>query len=429
MGGETALHNETRRRLAEIGKADILVGIPSYNNAGTISHVVKQAARGVVEHFPDLKSVLINSDGGSPDGTMDVVRSTPVPSGVEVVVGQYQGLPGKGSALRAIFEAAEMLGVKACMVVDSDLRSITPDWIRRLAGPVINEGYDYVTPYYSRHKYDGTITNNIAYPMTRALYGLNVRQPIGGDFGFSGRLAKTYTDKDVWETDVARFGIDIWMTTVAINEGFRVAQVYLGTKIHDAKDPAEHLGPMFRQVVGTLFMLMTAYAERWPAVKEARPAPILGEPLAAEPEPVNVTLSAMIDKFQAGFDEHAGLWQQVMSATNFDAVAELAQLSYDAFGFPADLWARVVYDFAVAYNHGIDGTTADAIVESMTGLYYGRTAGLVKIMWDMTTVQAEEVVNAQAKTFMRLKPYLVTRWKERVEKYKVDSRLSFQASG
>lgn len=413
MSYETALRDEVHQRLDRIGQAGIMVGIPSYNNAGTIGHVVQQAAQGMVEHFPDLKPVLMNSDGGSPDGTMDVVRNTEALAGVEVVAGQYQGLPGKGSAFRAIFEAAEMLGVKACVVVDSDLRSVTPDWIRRLAGPIVHEGYDYVTPFYSRHKYDGTITNNIAYPMTRALYGVDVRQPIGGDFGFSGKLAKAYAGKDVWETNVARFGIDIWMTTTAINEGFRMAQTYLGAKIHDAKDPAAHLGPMFRQVVGSLFMLMTTYAERWQRVEEVQQAPILGEKLVAEPEPVNVTLSALLDKFKAGFEENADLWQQAMNDANFDAVAELAGLSQDAYGFPVDLWARVVFDFAVAYNHGIEGLTPDEMLDSMTGLYYGRTAGFVKTTWDMTTAQAEEVVNAQAKAFMRLKPYLVGRWNER----------------
>lgn len=413
MSYETALRDEVHQRLDRIGQAGIMVGIPSYNNAGTIGHVVQQAAQGMVEHFPDLKPVLMNSDGGSPDGTMDVVRNTEALAGVEVVAGQYQGLPGKGSAFRAIFEAAEMLGVKACVVVDSDLRSVTPDWIRRLAGPIVHEGYDYVTPFYSRHKYDATITNNIAYPMTRALYGVDVRQPIGGDFGFSGKLAKAYAGKDVWETNVARFGIDIWMTTTAINEGFRMAQTYLGAKIHDAKDPAAHLGPMFRQVVGSLFMLMTTYAERWQRVEEVQQAPILGEKLVAEPEPVNVTLSALLDKFKAGFEENADLWQQAMNDANFDAVAELAGLSQDAYGFPVDLWARVVFDFAVAYNHGIEGLTPDEMLDSMTGLYYGRTAGFVKTTWDMTTAQAEEVVNAQAKAFMRLKPYLVGRWNER----------------
>jgi hypothetical protein len=91
--------------------------------------------------------------------------------------------------------------------MDTDLRSITPEWIELLIKPVLEEDYDYVSPYYMRHKYDGTITNTIVYPLTRALYGKRIRQPIGGDFGFSGRLASFYLDKDVWESDVARFGI------------------------------------------------------------------------------------------------------------------------------------------------------------------------------------------------------------------------------
>ena len=112
-----------------------------------------------------------------------------------------------------------------------------------------------------RHKYDGTITNTIVYPLTRALYGKRIRQPIGGDFGFSGRLASFYLEKDVWDSDVARFGIDIWMTTTAIANGFRICQAFLGAKIHDAKDPGADLSAMLHQVVGSVFDLMEEYAD------------------------------------------------------------------------------------------------------------------------------------------------------------------------
>jgi hypothetical protein len=97
-----------------------------------------------------------------------------------------------------------------------------------LIRPILFGGYDFVAPYYQRHKYDGTITNSIVYPLTRMLYGLSVRQPIGGEFGVSARLIGRYLECEDWETDVARFGIDIWMTTIAIAEGFRVCQSFLG---------------------------------------------------------------------------------------------------------------------------------------------------------------------------------------------------------
>ena len=88
--------------------------------------------------------------------------------------------------------------------------------------------------------------------MTRALYGLRIRQPIGGDFGVSGDLVRHYLEQDDWDADVSKFGIDIWMTTKAITGGFAVCQTRLGAKVHDPKDPGADLGPMFSQVVATL---------------------------------------------------------------------------------------------------------------------------------------------------------------------------------
>lgn len=409
MTNDTALREETRQCIAEIGQADIVVGIPSYNNADTIGHVVRTAGEGVEKYFPDSKSVLINSDGGSDDGTRRVALDTPVPEGVEVIATEYQGIPGKGSAFKAVFEAAKALGVKVCVVVDSDLRSIAPEWIERLAGPVVKEGYGYVTPYYVRHKYDATITNNICYPMTRMLYGLDVRQPIGGDFGFSGKLLDHYLAEDVWETDVARFGIDIWMTTTAINAGFEICQAHLGAKIHDAKDPAEALGPMFRQVVGTLFGMMERYEDNWKEVRGSESTLIYGEPKEVTPEPLQVSLSRMIEKLRLGRDNWDQVWNQVLSGENQVKLEAILAQSDEVYRFTAEQWAPIVFDFAVAYNKS--SLSKDKIIDSMTPLYYGRTAGLVVESKDMNSATFEqEIIQAQARTFEELKPYLLERW-------------------
>ncbi len=183
------------------------------------------------------------------------------------IVTPYHGIPGKGSAFRTVFAIADKLQARACAVVDSDLRSITPEWFELLLGPIVSQDFDYVAPMYLRHKYDGTITNSIVYPLTRALYGREVRQPIGGEFGFSGRLASHYLGKPVWESDVARFGIDIWMTTTAIADGFKVCESFLGAKIHDPKDPGADLAAMLVQVVSAVFELMETYEDRWKEVE------------------------------------------------------------------------------------------------------------------------------------------------------------------
>ncbi|MBS3784468.1 MAG: glycosyltransferase [Anaerolineae bacterium] len=411
MTSDTALREDARQRIAQIGHADIVVGTPSYNNAGTVDHVVQAASEGMVKYFPDLKPALINSDGGSDDGTRQTVLDTPVPEGVETVATEYRGIPGKGSAFRTVFEAARDLGARVCVVVDSDLRSITPEWIRRLAGPIIEQGYGYVTPHYVRHKYDGTITNNICYPMTRMLYGLEVRQPIGGDFGLSGELLDHYLAQDVWQTDVARFGIDIWMTTTAINAGFDICQAQLGAKIHDAKDPSEALGPMFRQVVGTLFGLMETYEDNWKTVRGSEPAPVIGERRDVSPEPVPVSLSGMIEKLRRGGEEWRSFWEHFLSAENQSRLAAILAQSDDQYSFAAEQWAPIVFDFAVAYNKS--GLSQERIINSMTPLYYGRTAGLVVESQDMDKDTFErEVIQAQARVFESLKPQLLKRWEQ-----------------
>jgi len=287
----TVLTPAIRDEIERLGRADIMVGIPSFKNAATIGYVVRAAQAGLVQYFPDLRPVVVNSDAGSPDGTGRVVVETEPPDYVERILlvrpsnrlqrvsltyPEVDAIGGKGAALRTIFEMAAALQVQALVVVDSDLRSIIPEWIELLAGPILKGGYDFVAPLYTRYKYDGTITNTVTYPLTRALYGRRIRQPIGGDFGVSGDLVAHYLAQDDWTADVSRFGIDIWMTTTALTGGFAVCQARLGAKVHDPKDPGADLGPMFRQVVATILRLAAGNAEHWLAIKGSHDVPAYG---------------------------------------------------------------------------------------------------------------------------------------------------------
>ena len=398
-----------------------MVGIPSFGNAETIGYVVRATTAGMVQYFPELKPVLVNSDGGSPDDTPRVAVSTESPDYLEKVIlvsprhklqrisVTYQGTSGKGTAVRALFEVARELKVKAMVMVDSDLRSIVPEWVELLAGPILKGGYDFVAPLYARYKYDGTITNNISYPLTRALYGQRIRQPIGGDFAVSGDLVGRYVDLDTFDELTARFGIDIWMTHSAINEGFAVCQARLGAKIHDAKDPASDLGPMFRQVVGTLFRLAGHYEDRWLRVRGSHPIPEYGFERVIAPEPIEVNHAKLIDNFENARLSQRDVWAQLLSEEQLERVMTLDVPPQAAdFHFPAELWIRCLYDTLVAFHRR--GTNREQLRAALTPLYFGRTAGFISQTLDMTTDQAERVIDAQAREFEELKPYLVTRW-------------------
>lgn len=413
------LRQEVREKVAAVKRVDIVIGIPSYNNARTIGHVVKAVQVGLAKYFPQQKAVLINSDGGSSDGTMEVVHAA-MPEDMDAILlshrmepilkiaTPYHGTPGKGSAFRAIFEIAEALNAKACAVVDADLRSITPEWIELLIKPVLHGGYDYVAPLYRRHKYDGTITNSIIYPLTRALYGKRVRQPIGGDFGLSGRLAAFYLTKDVWQTDVARYGIDIWMTTTAIANNFKISQAYLGAKIHDPKDPSSDLSSMLYQVVGSTFDLMETYSEVWKGVNGSEPVKTFGFQYAVGLEPVSVNLSRMVEAFRLGLKELSPIWREILSTECLSALAHAAELSIDAFHIPDDVWVDTVLSFALAVHRRV--MNKGHILKTLTPLYLGRTASFVVETQDSDADEVENKIERLCERFEAAKGRFITAW-------------------
>lgn len=413
------LSDNVLERVSDIRRTDILVGIPSFNNAKTIGHVVRALQAGLTKYFPDRKAVLVNSDGGSTDDTVETVQNAAIEDFDSIMVKHrkeqvfkittpYQGVPGKGSAFRTIFTIADILRAKACIVVDSDLRSITPEWVELLAKPVLDKDFDFVSPLYLRHKYDGTITNSIIYPLTRALYGKRLRQPIGGDFGFSGEMAAFYLTKDVWDTDVARYGIDIWMTTTAIANDFRVCQSFLGAKIHDAKDPGADLSAMLYQVVAATFNLMEQYSGKWKSVGKSEPVQTFGFTYAVGLEPVAVNLKRMIERFRLGAKELTVIWKKFLPADVIDYLHTTAKLPESEFHLSDELWVGIIYSFALAYH--TKAINSEHLLKALTPLYIGRTASFVRETGDSNAEQVEEKIEGLCRMFEDKKDILSENW-------------------
>lgn len=417
MNYDTALRGYTSKRIEEIDSADILIGIPCYNNEKTIAHVIQMVTHGLAKHYKNQRSVIFVADGGSTDDTREAARDFEIKPWQEKIVSIYRGPAGKGTALRSLFEAADRLEVRVCAMVDSDLRSITADWVRYLLEPVLEKEYHFVAPVYVRHKYDGTITNNIVYNLTRALYGKRIRQPIGGDFAISRELAKFYAEQDVWTTDVARFGIDIWMTTNAVTQGFRMCQSNLGAKIHDVKDPGQHLGPMFRQVLSALFSLMERFESYWKNTKGSEPLETFGFEGRLEPEPVNVNLELMIELFKTGYQQFSPLWKDIFCEDCFDQIRKIAEMDSDHFHISTDTWVQILYELAAMFH--LWTINRNKLLDMMTPLYFARVASFVRQSWEMSSQEAEDLVEEQAVKFEEQKDYLIKVWDQKsVEKAK-----------
>lgn len=412
---------------SNITSADIVVGIPSYNEADSIYFPVEQASKGLSIYFPHKTSVIVNVDNCSPDGTKDVFLSTPtkVP---KIYVSTKEGVLGKGRNVRNLLEISSGLGAKAIILLDADLKSLTPRWIKYFIEP-LTDGYDFVVPIYLRHKYDGTITNNIAYPMLRTLFGLRIRQPIAGDFAISGRLANCFLLEPTWNEDIYNFGIDIWMTSVAICRNFKVCQAFMGSsKTHRTKDPASDLGPMFSQVVGTIFQMVKNFEYVWKNIEESRPSVIYGFGLGQTgvSQEVKVDADLLHKSFIAGFEDYEELWQQVLMPTNMQVLYRLSEVPPDEFHYEGDEWVRVLFDFTLAYVYSdIDNKK---LLEALIPLYYSCTLSFVNRVSKMDDAETELYLEDRTRRFEETKYYLLERW-DRLTRHNGNRRLYQMLSG
>ncbi len=392
-----------------VTQADIVVGIPSFREAPSIPFPTEQADRGLAKYYGNRSAAIINCDNDSDDGTSEAFLSVPTRT-PKIYISTQPGVRGKGNNLRNLFQKAVELDAKAIVVADADLRSITPLWIRNLCEPIF-DNYDFVAPLYIRHKYDVTVTNNIAYPLTRSLYGRRVRQPIGGDVGFSGALAKRFIDNEFWTDKVGAFGIDIWMTTTALRERSSVIQSFMGKpKIHKVRDLDSHLELMFEDVISTIFDLMIRNESFWREVKWSRPTAVFGFGLGdvEMPPPVDLDTTRLWEKFKSGISADWDLYSTVISKENMNKLQEVVDLPVGGFEFPAGLWANIIYDFAISYRNG--AIDRHELVKSLIPLHYGKTLSFVTETQAMNNQQVEEFIEDQCVQFEKAKSYLVEKW-------------------
>lgn len=395
-----------------ITKADIIVGIPSYNEAGGIAFPTEQAALGLKEHFPGMTSVIINCDNNSPDGTSKAFMNAESHGIPKITIATPRGIRGKGNNLKNLFRKVLDMDAKAAVVIEANLKSISPVWIKNLGEPLFKD-FSFVSPLYVRHKYDGTIANNIAYPLSRCLYGRRMRQPIGGDFGFSCQMAGIFLKSPLWDEDVSQFGIDIWMSTIAVNEGLPICQAFLGKpKISTTKpkDPALDVGAMFRHMVITLFNLMHAFENKWTHTKWSKPTAIFGFGVSdvEAPPAISVNKDKLYMKFREGFHSQWDVYRTLFSSENLQKIREIASLDIDHFEMPVPVWARILFDCAICYHRKI--LDRSRLLEVLIPLHYGMTLSFVNKTEGMSHQQAEEYLEDMCLVFEQSKPYLTYRW-------------------
>jgi hypothetical protein len=417
----TFLTDDFLRQLINVGEVDILVGLPTHNNAKTVGSIVHAIQSGLLRSFPRERAVIINADGGSRDGTPEVVTGISIDDVRRVpnlhalrtlhsISTRYATSPDNAVAFRTILAAAELLRAKACVVMSPESANVEPEWLAKLLAPIYRDGFDLVTPTYRRHKFEGLLMTNLLYPMIRAVYGVRIRESYAPEFGFSGRLGSQFLAQNGWNDGSGSTGGAVRFTLAAIAGSFRVCQSFLGEKEHVERH-ASDLVPALRQTLGALFSALEPDFPVWSSVAGSQTVPTAGPDQEIDLERVRVNRKRLREMFSVGVSELESVYQSILTASTLAELQRIARLEEEEFRYSAELWVRTVYEFAAAYRKSV--ISRDHIVQAFAPLFRGRACTFVIENRNGSAIEIENNIEGLCLEFERLKPYLLELWKSR----------------
>ncbi len=398
------LDSEIINKCHEIGPVDIMVGVLCKNVESTVLSVLNTINEGLYRYFPDYNLAIVVSKAPSSDNTDAAINLFQSYNSINTIITNDIVSGGKGSGVMTIFEIAHEAQAKCVVLMDGDLLSIQPNWIQTIANPVVYGRADLTVPYYIRDKNDGVITNNLVYPFTRTLYGIDIRQPIAGEFALSKNLYEMLRNHPLLPPD---FGIDIFIVTSAAAEGFYVKEGLFSLKIHESTthylEPEKFLIPMFRKVTGSMFELAKYYEHYWRKKPSRWKPKHHRECFSQHPIPVNINIEEMNKSFQQEFISNKELMKNYLSDTT---IALVDQVINDGGKFDANLWAQIVFQYASSYKKLANEADKYTLLDTLKTLWLGRFVSYAYQVKDMNINEAEIILQKQSEIFEEQFEYL-----------------------
>lgn len=398
--------------MGALGTADLVLGLPTVGPTPSAEAVGRAALEGPLG---SMATVVVHVD---PTGSGEVVEAltravAPCPlvhlegSGL----GRTPAAPGHndGDAVRAVLAAGRQLRARGIVLLAPLVDPVTPGRAATLAEPVLKDGHGLVLPMYTRTRYEGTLTHALVVPLVRALWGRRLAHPMAEEFACSGEAAAAFLEADAWETDLGRQGLEFWLPVAAIQAGLVVGQAPVGQRRVAAESRPSPLGATVGRVAGALFALAEQTEGHWLEVRGSEAVPASGP----EPPPREgggpVDPVRLLAGFRQGVRDLLEIWVRILAPETLADVLALGEADPDELQFSDRLWARVVYDFLLAWRFRV--AHRGHIAQSLAPLYLGRTASLVLETRGKPATAVAAVGERLARGFEDEKAYLVDRWR------------------
>jgi glucosylglycerate synthase len=301
----------------------------------------------------------------------------------------------------------------ACLLLGAEAQSLHPEALRALAEAVLTGHADLTSPRYDLSPRDGLVNSAILYPVTRALFGTRPRYPLAIDLAFSTRMGERLAACAQKFTTVNQNGALVWPVSEAAAAGFTLAEVPAGTRALPPPDAAD-LNSLLAQVAGSFFADIDAKASFWQRARLAyspRAAQAHTEAIPSQTPAEAADVQPMLDSFRLAYTNLHEIWSLVLPPTSLLGLKKLSLMPPAAFRMPDALWARIVYDFILAYR--LRTINRGHLLGALTPLYLAWVAShlLLTSTTGTETIAPEKHIETLAAAFEADKPYLVSRWR------------------
>lgn len=393
---------ETQKRVEEIGSADLVIGITGSPTVDLLHSKLAQALPAA-----PLKTAVVFA-GVASDPLIPTSEN-----GIEFLCYPWTTLDPTAApwldianAQRNIFSLGASLQARACILLHHDLSALDAQTLRLLMEPVLEEKCDLVAPVYPEGPYDGLLNKSVLAPLSRALYGRRVRTPLPFDFSASGRMLQKLADAG--STLAQAEPQLVWPANrIAMDTG-RVWQAHLPIK-HATQTDGLDLSAVLTQLVGSLFAEVEECASYWQRIRGSQPTELLGTPESVEDDPAPIDPRPMIDSFLLGSSSLEEVWRFVLPPATLLDLHRMTRLPPEIFRMPDDLWARIVYDFALAYR--MRRISRAHLLGALTPLYLGWAASYTQQVGGISREAADQRIEQVSRAFEENKAYLVSRWR------------------
>jgi hypothetical protein len=300
------------------------------------------------------------------------------------------------------YELSQRYGAKAVLMLGAETQSLAPPALQALATAALDGNADLVLPRYALPPRAGLVNSAILYPISRALFGAAPRFPLSLDVALSARMAERMAAAAQRFTAANQPEGIVWPVAEAATGGFSIVQVEAGERT-TLQPPGADLNSVLAQVAGSLFADVDAKAAFWQRARMAPAVPRAAAAAATSAEDV----TPMIDAFALAYTNLAEIWSLVLPPQSLLGLKRLSVTPAASFRMPDSLWARIVYDFLLAYR--LRTINRGHLLGALTPLYLAWVASHI-LLTDAGT-DPERHIEAVAAAFEADKPYLVSRWR------------------